>query len=177
MKQQRSFFVCLFDFCMYVPVSKCINSTGFLLFGRSCHFTVTWVSGTWQNFYAQNGGVGDKDFMHSLTLLFRRFRRGIHLPNVQNGRPALEGLQVSPPSEWNICLHSTILHTASLGLCWNRKIGPQFTSFSLHLALHGFPLLHPCPLSPRLSVSGDLRRAVKSTHVSLAGSSIRAELR
>ncbi|KAK2900673.1 hypothetical protein Q8A67_008788 [Cirrhinus molitorella] len=32
-------------------------------------------------------------------------------------------------------------------------------------------------LSPRLSVSGDLRRAVKSTHVSLAGSSIRAELR
>ncbi|KAG1934939.1 hypothetical protein F2P79_019668 [Pimephales promelas] len=60
---------------------------------------------------------------------------------------------------------------------WNRKIGPQFTSFSLHLGLHGFSLLHTCPLSPLLSVPGDLRRAVKSTHVSLTGSSIRAELR
>lgn len=29
---------------------------------------------------------------------------------------------------------------------WNRKIVPRFTSFSLHLGLHGFPL--PAPSSP-----------------------------
>lgn len=102
-------------------------------------------------------------------LLFRGFERGIHLPYVHNRRPTLEGLKVSQPSEWNICLHCTILHTVPFGLFWNRKISLQFTSFYLHL--------HPCTLCPCLSVSGDLQRAMKSTHVSLTGRSIRAELR
>ncbi|KAK9979063.1 hypothetical protein ABG768_012509 [Culter alburnus] len=105
--------------------------------------------------------------MHSLPLLFRGFRRGIHLPSVHNGRAALESLQVSPPSEWNI---SAILHTAWVGI--------EKSPLGLHLSLStSASTVFPCPLSPRLSVSGDLRRAVKSTHVSLAGSSIRAELR
>ncbi len=119
------------------------------------------MSGTWRNFYTRNRGVGDKDFMHSLMLLFRRFRRGIHLPNVHNGGPALEGLQVSHPQNGisvSTPQFSTPLHLACVGI--------EKSALSLHLSLSTLPsTVSPPPSVPSLSSPLCLRRPLAGREI------------
>lgn len=94
-------------------------------------------------------------------LLFRRFRRGIHLLNVHNGGPALEGLQVSHPQNGisvSTPQFSTPLHLACVGI--------EKSALSLHLSLStSLSTVSPPPSVPSLSSPLCLRRPLAGREI------------